>query len=211
MTDTSATCAPTQDVNTFRLQKIYDMQKEISVERNERERTYTKHNKIDRASSIVETTAECGGIAAGTVGIASLASVAASPVGFVLEGVAIGLGGMAMAMKYARYKITKKLKKHDKISVLAESKLNTIESHVSKAIEDGCIRQEEFVLINEEQAKYSEMKENIRTRFTPKDAPPDVKAIVDKDKKRTCRKTFEFKVNLGREKSYYDDVLAEKK
>ena len=27
--------------------KIYDMQKEISVERNERERSYKKYNKID--------------------------------------------------------------------------------------------------------------------------------------------------------------------
>ena len=162
--DTSATSAPTQDVNAFRLKRINDMQKGISVERNERERSYTKYNKIDRTLSIVETMAECGGIATGMVGIASLASVVALPVGFVLEGVAIGLGGMAMAIKYALYKFTKKFKKHDEIRVLAESKLNTIESHVSKAIEYGCISQEE-------RAKYSEMKENIRMRFTPKDAP----------------------------------------
>ena len=67
------------------------------------------------------------------------------PVGFVLEGVAIDLAGMAMAKKYAGYKITKEIKKHDKIRVLAESKLNTIKSHVSKDIEDGCISQEEFL------------------------------------------------------------------
>ena len=117
MTDTSATNVPTQDVNAFRLQ-----QKELSVERNERERSYKKYNTIDRALSIVETMAECGGIAPGTVGIASLASVVALPARFVLVGVAIGLGSMAMAMKYARYKINKKLKKHDEIRVLAESK-----------------------------------------------------------------------------------------
>ena len=60
--------------------KINDMQKEISVERNERERSY-KNIIIGRILSIIETMAECGGIAAGTVGIASLASVVASPVG----------------------------------------------------------------------------------------------------------------------------------
>ena len=42
--DVLATSAPTQDVNAFRLQKINDVQKYISVERNERERTYTKYN-----------------------------------------------------------------------------------------------------------------------------------------------------------------------
>ena len=55
--------------------------------------------------------AECGGtgIAAGSIGIASLASVVATPVGFVLEGVAISFGGTAMVMKYARDKITKQI------------------------------------------------------------------------------------------------------
>ena len=71
-----------------------------------------------------------------------------------------------------------KKKKHDEIRVLAESKLDTIDSHVSKAIKDGRISQEEFTLINEERAKYFKM------RFTPKDAPPDIKAIVDKEKKK---------------------------
>ena len=35
-------------------------EKEISAERNERERSYKKYNKIDRTLSIVETMAECG-------------------------------------------------------------------------------------------------------------------------------------------------------
>ena len=51
--NTSATNARTQDVNAFRLQKINDMQKELSVERNERERSYKKYKKIDRAFSIL--------------------------------------------------------------------------------------------------------------------------------------------------------------
>ena len=130
--------------------KINDMQKEISVGRNELERTYKKYNKIIRTLTIVETMAGSGGITAGTVGIAIIASVVASLVGFVFEGVAMGLGVTAMAIKYAKSKLNKKAKKHNEIRVLTESKLNTIGSHVSKAIEDGCISQEEFVLISEE-------------------------------------------------------------
>ena len=94
------------------------MQKEISVERNEGERSYKKYDRVDQTLSIVETITECG-IAAGTVGIAILASVVESAVGFVLERVSIGLGGMAM--KYASYKITQ----HHRKSRL----LNTIESN----------------------------------------------------------------------------------
>ena len=112
------------------------MQKEISVERNECERSYTKYNKIDTTLSIVETMSEGGAVATGSIGIASIASVVAAPVGFVLEGMAIGLGAAAIAMEYAR---RKKQQQHDEIRVLTDSKLNTIGSHVSKAIADGCI------------------------------------------------------------------------
>ena len=73
------------------------------------------------------------------------------------------------------------------IVTIAESKLNTIQNHVSKAIQDGCISQEEFVLISEERSKYLEMKENIRTKFIPKDVPKDapkgVKRMYGKEKK----------------------------
>ena len=86
------------------------MQKEMSVKRNERERTYNKYNKIDTTLSIVETMSKGGAVAAGFIGIASIASVVAAPVGFVLEGMAIGLGAAAIAMKYARRKITKTIK-----------------------------------------------------------------------------------------------------
>ena len=64
------------------------------VERNEQERTYTKDNKIDVTLSIVETMAETVAIGVGTVGIASIATIVAAPVGL-----AIGLGGAATAIK----------------------------------------------------------------------------------------------------------------
>ena len=37
------------------------------------------------------------------------------------------------------------------------------------------------------------MKENIRTRFTPKNAPLDIKAIVDKEKKELIEKRLNLK------------------
>ena len=109
-------------------------------------------------------------------------------------------------MKYARRKTTKTLKKHDEIRVIAESKLNTINSHVSKAIEDGCISQEEFVLISDERAKYSEFTPRESPKDAPEDTPPDIKTINDKEKK-TNRKTIEFKIKFSKNKSYDDDLV----
>ena len=44
--------------------------------------------------------------------------------------------------------LRKKKKKHDKIVLLAKSKLNNIEALISKALIDSNISHDEFVLIN---------------------------------------------------------------
>ena len=56
----------------------------------------------------------------------------------------------------------KKKKKHDKILMLAKSKLNSIETLVSQALIDMEISHEEFNAIIREKQKYERMKENVR-------------------------------------------------
>ena len=56
--------------------------------------------------------------------------------------------------------ITRNKKKHDKILMLAKSKLNSIETLVSQAMIDMKISHEEFVTILKERFKYGKMKEN---------------------------------------------------
>ena len=57
---------------------------------------------------------------------------------------------------------TIKKKNHDKIFILAKSKLNIIEILVSQALNDMEISQEEFNTIWKKKGKYENMKENIR-------------------------------------------------
>ena len=60
-------------------------------------------------------------------------------------------------------KITRnKKKKHNKIVMLARSKLNSIESKISKALMDNEISHEDFETIINEEKKYRELKESIR-------------------------------------------------
>ena len=56
----------------------------------------------------------------------------------------------------------KQKEKHDKILMLAESKLNSIETLVSQALIDMEISHEEFITILKEKGKYEKMKENVR-------------------------------------------------
>ena len=60
-------------------------------------------------------------------------------------------------------KITrKKKKKHNKIVMLAKSKLNSIETLMSQALIDLDISHEEFKTIVNEKEKYEAMKESVR-------------------------------------------------
>ena len=55
-----------------------------------------------------------------------------------------------------------KKKKHDKILMLAKSKLNSIKTLISPALIDMEISHEEFVAIFKEKDKYEKLKENVR-------------------------------------------------
>ena len=55
-----------------------------------------------------------------------------------------------------------KKKKHDKIFMLAKSKLNNTETLLSKALTDMDISHEEFITILKEKDKYEKIKENVR-------------------------------------------------
>ena len=56
-----------------------------------------------------------------------------------------------------------KKKKHDRILMLAKSKLNSIETLTSQALIDLDISHEEFIRILKKKDKYERMKENLRS------------------------------------------------
>ena len=97
--------------------------------------------------------------------ISAFASLAGILIGITSS--AIGLKICAIAAGIKKYKsiIKKKKKKHDKIVLLAKSKLNSIEVLVSKALIDSVISHGEFVLIKNVIKEYNNIKElqNLKT------------------------------------------------
>ena len=77
---------------------------------------------------------------------------------------AIGLKVCAIApgIKKCKSIIKKKKKKHDKIVLLAKTKLNSIEVLISKALGNSNVSHDEFVLINYMLQEYDDMKEEIK-------------------------------------------------
>ena len=88
-------------------------------------------------------------------------SIAGAPVG-IASGSLTLFFSLTTGIVKKLLNITRKIKKkHDKILMLAKSKLSSIETLVSQALIDMEISHEEFNAIIREKQKYERMKENM--------------------------------------------------
>ena len=122
----------------------------------------TKQKRICTTLNYIEHFLILASSITGCTSISASSSLIGIPIGIMSP--AIGLKICAIAAGIKRYKsiIKKKKKKHDKIALLAKSKLNSIEVLVSKAIVDSVISHDEFVLINRVLKEYNKMKEGTK-------------------------------------------------
>ena len=94
--------------------------------------------------------------------ITSCASVVGVPVGIARASFTLIFSLITGIIKKLLSITRNKKKKHDKILMLAKSKLDSIETLVSQALIDTDINHEKFNAIIREKQKYERMKENLR-------------------------------------------------
>ena len=125
-----------------------------------------KHKKVCTTLNYIEHFLILASTITGCISISAFASLIGILIGITSS--AIGLKICAITAGIKKYKsiIKKKKKKHDKIVLLAKSKLNSIEVLISKALIDSVISHDEFVLINNVLKEYNEMKEEIKNLKT---------------------------------------------
>ena len=104
----------------------------------------------------------------GAGGVALLSTVVAAPAVIAIEGVALFTGLLSIIGKYSVKKSTSKAENHEKIKTIASAELDTIASHISKALNNNKVTDEEFQLIVEELEKYKVMKEEVRSKTKKK-------------------------------------------
>ena len=100
--------------------------------------------------------------ATGGVCVISHATIVGGPVGIPSAGFTIVFSLATGIVKKLLKSTRNKKKKHDKILILAKSKLYSIETLVSKALIDMEISHAEFITILKEKDKYEKMKEHVR-------------------------------------------------
>ena len=101
-------------------------------------------------------------VATGSISIASFATVIGAPVGMMSASCSLAFSITTGFVKKFLKTTRNKKKKHNKIVMLARSKLNSIESKISKALMDNEISHEDFETIINEEKKYRGLKESIR-------------------------------------------------
>ena len=116
-----------------------------------------------------------------------LATCIGAPIalGLGISGAATG----AISLNIAVRKTTLKAEKHLKIKMAASAKLDTIASHISKAMMDNYISDEEFKLIMEELNKYKAMKEEIRNNTKKRIKTEEEESLIEKGRQEV-RESF---------------------
>ena len=99
----------------------------------------------------------------GGVSICLFTSIVRAPVGIASASFTLTFSLTTGIVKKLLSTTRNKKKKHDKIFMLAKSKLNSIETLISQALIDMEISHEEFITILKEKDKYEKMKDNLRS------------------------------------------------
>ena len=94
--------------------------------------------------------------------IFAFASIVGVPIAITSSATILKMRVITAAIKKYNSIIKKKRKKHDKIVLLAKSKLNNIEDLISKTLIDSNISHDEFVLRNNVLEEFYDMKEEIK-------------------------------------------------
>ena len=150
------------DVNKYRLDEINKIRDYFNNGVKERKDIIKKLNKYLVSFDYLDKIFITPSASFGTLSIASYASVISVPAGITGASLTlvfiIGTGISKSFLKLTK----KRKKKHNKIIVLAKSKLNTIDTLLSSALNDSEISHQEFSNIITEANNYENIKENIK-------------------------------------------------
>ena len=146
----------------FRLNKINEIKDYFITEIKERELMSKRLSKYIASFDYFDKSLIVLSVTTGSISIASFATVIGAPVGMMSASCSLAFSITTGFVKKFLKTIRNKKKKHNKIVMLARSKLNSTESKISEALINNEISHEDFMTILNEEKKYRELKESIR-------------------------------------------------
>ena len=172
--------------HSYRLKVISDVQKFLEDEIIKRDAFSKQYFRIARITSNVDNVLITITLGAGVTGAALLGTVVAVPLVLGLEIGAAATGLISLVGNIVVKKTTIEAEKHLKISMLAKAKLDTIASHISEALMDNKISNDEFKLIMDELNKYKAMKEEIRSNTKKRIKEEEEASLIERGRQEAC-------------------------
>ena len=175
--------------HSYRLNIIREIQAFLEEEINKREAFSKKYFRIAKVVNMIDNTLITITIGAEGTGAILLATGVGAPFALALGISGAVTGAVSLIGNIFSKKATTKAEKHLKIKTLAIAKLDTITSHISKALTDNFISNEEFKLIMEEMDKYKALKEEIRNNTKKKLKTEEEESLIEKGRQE-ARESF---------------------
>ena len=175
--------------HSYRLKIIREVQEFLEEEIKNREAFSKKYFRIAKVVNIVDNALITITIGAEGTSAVLLSTGVGAPFALALGISGVVTGAISLIGNIFSKKATTKAEKHLKIKTLAMAKLDTIASHISKAMMDNFISDEEFKLIMEEMNKYKALKEEVRNNTKKKLKTEEEESLIEKGRQE-ARESF---------------------
>ena len=175
--------------HSYRLKIIREVQEYLEEEIKNREAFSKKYFRIAKVVNMIDNTLITITIGAEGTSAVLLSTGVGAPFALALGISGVVTGAVSLIGNIFSKKATTKAEKHLKIKTLAMAKLDTIASHVSKAMMDDFINDEEFKLIMEEMNKYKALKEEVRNNTKKKLKTEEEESLIEKGRQE-ARESF---------------------
>ena len=186
--------------HSYRLKVINDVSKFLEEEISKRDAFSKKYFRISKIVNMVDNALIVVTIGAEGTGAVLLSTGVRAPFAVALGISGVVTGAISLIGNIFSKKATTKAEKHLKIKTLATAKLDTIASHVSKAMMDDFKSDEEFKLIMEEMNKYKALKEEVRSNTKNKLKTEEEESLIEKGRQE-ARESFRRLVEKDRYKT----------
>ena len=189
MPEWERTAPPLDGGQSYRLQKINEIQRVLEDEREKRHNLSKKYHKAVKVVGNIDSALVTISMGLSVAGVGILSTVIAVPAVIVMETTALGAGFLGIIGSQFNKMLMRKAEKHEKIKVIAETKLDTINGLISKALTDNKISDEEYTLILSEVIKYRKMKEDVRSK-TRKSIDEEMRTSLINQGREEARNSF---------------------
>ena len=175
--------------HSYRLKIIRQIQAFLEEEIKNREAFSKKYFRIAKVVNMIDNALITITIGAEGTGAVLFSTGVGAPFALALGISGVVTGAVSLIGNIFSKKATTKAEKHLKIKTLAIAKLDTIASHISKALTDDFISNEEFNLIMEEMNKYKALKEDIRNNTKKKLKTEEEESLIERGRQE-ARESF---------------------